>query len=892
MPIEKNRKKKKKFFTLFLFVLLAFLLFNFFFAGYDQALAADAAKVVKKVDSIGTGLFQGLATAFSAPLFIVFNTILYAVFGLMGVLLIMAGVIFDWAINPGNFEAVMKMESIYKGWTIVRDFLNLAFILVLLYSAFCTVLQIEKYNLKKIILTLVLMALLVNFSFPVARFIIDTSNVTMYYIVGKAFPWVDNESGLSTSIIQFSGIIIDLLPGANCSDTPFGKVGCFFKGVWNNLFDAPHVTVQLMGAILYMFLLAITLMVIGVLLIIRIVVLAILIIFSPVGFVAPIFPSTKNFGDMWWDNLFKQAFFGPVMAFMLYISLFMMKDILDHDVGGMANFTLHNLGKGSPYSNIIVSGVMMTIPLVLLWTGLIAAQKIGAMGASAVIGKASKIANWPAQMLGKGAKYAAMSGLKKFDRDVLMKAKGPSFKFPAFTNPLTGKKHDEREVGLDNLSPRAFVEGWKRRAAEVEKKAMEPAVGGMQDKLNLTLGKEKTNYRNLAIQRNIVAKEKEAAEVSENSDSLMQEFVAAREKGDYQKMSGIMRVLFKNNDQNEMIKWFGGKEGQVNPEDVKRFIRVNLTKAAEASGMTHEEAEDVAVMQATDMSEMSFAKGNYGNYGMTTYDKIKKKMRFSESDHKIEKTDEEGNIVMDAAGNVMYEEEKSADGETPAIDEKGNIIYKTIDEQAVASVAKGKLVESQSKMKGWHWNTFFQENASKDPLKQGSTGKLHNVGKAQLEDLTMSEVNQGGRVRKDFVIRLTDPENDSIGQIRAHAKEVAARVGKNENENRTNKEKAKIINAFADRLLKERGAIEEEEKEGEKGEKGKKGGKGEKGERGEYPVMSRDYGGTREIDPGEIAKKDEEIRSIHLMNNEVARKIKEKEAEEDAKRKKQELTDD
>ncbi len=719
MLTEKNRKKKKKFFTLFLFVLFAFLLFNFFSAGHNQASAASSLEeTAAKVDAVGTGFLQTVIGAFANPLFMVFNALLYVVFGLMGILLIIAGVLFDWAINPANFEAVMKMQSIYQAWTIVRDFLNLAFILVLLYSAFCTVLQIEKYHLKKMILILVLMALLVNFSFPVARFVIDTSNVTMYFIIGKAFPWLSETSGLSTSLIQFSAIIFTLVPGASCSDSSWlGKIGCLLSAAWKNAFDAQHVTVQLLGAIIFMFLLAITLLVIGVLLIIRIVVLAILVIFSPVGFVAPIFPSTKNFGDMWWSNLFKQAFFGPVMAFMLYIALFMMKEIQEKDVGGMANFIKQNLNESNPYSNLIVSGVMMTIPIVLLWTGLIAAQKIGAAGASAVIGKASSIAKWPAAFAGKAIGYGVKSGLRKFERDALVESKWA--------------KRTAAKVGLESLSPRAFIEGWKQRSADVEKRIMGRAAGSMQDKLNWRLGKEKTNYKQLAIDRYTMEKMKETRETSENSDFLNSKMVnlfGDKSKATQAYLKSIFRIEYGNNDQDEIMKFF---KKNLDKEDL--FDKDVQSRLQKELGLTGEHVT---------LRDLGFDEKNTTVSNKNVSNAVKKILRLSGVDESevMKELMDLGEVAAPKGGigygNVEFDSDTK---DFRIIDEVENPWEE--GKRGYYSIAKLRTIgEAQQIPKLMHRNNFTDE-----------AGNLNEEGKAALRIYASpSAIEHIGRHKVDF----------------------------------------------------------------------------------------------------------------------------------------------
>lgn len=330
-------QKKKRFFlllTTFSFVLL--------FLNYSEAHAG--------------------ALSFAAgELLNAFNHLLYGIWVFISYLLVIAGIIFDWAIHPDNFKAVVANNvAIYAGWKMVRDFLNLFFILVLLFSAFCTIFQVEKYHIKKLILTIVLMALLVNFSYPISRFIIDTGNVTMYYMLNQLFPGEGHVMSFSANISN-SFFKTDVLNPTKGED-----------------FSGTGITTQLIGAIVFTFLFAVTLLMIAILMVIRLVVLGIVIIFSPLGFVANIFPAFQKYADQWWEALFKQTFFGVIMIFMMALAL---------NVYNASNGAIEKSLRAAIHTNksfldeILVTGVTMALPIVLLWVGIIAAKQLGAAGA-------------------------------------------------------------------------------------------------------------------------------------------------------------------------------------------------------------------------------------------------------------------------------------------------------------------------------------------------------------------------------------------------------------------------------------------------------------------------------------------------------------------------------
>lgn len=67
----------------------------------------------------------------------------------------------DFTLTP-EFQSILRMDAVKSGWDVVRDFLNIAFIFFLLFSAFATIFQVSKYHIKSTWVMIVVMALLVN----------------------------------------------------------------------------------------------------------------------------------------------------------------------------------------------------------------------------------------------------------------------------------------------------------------------------------------------------------------------------------------------------------------------------------------------------------------------------------------------------------------------------------------------------------------------------------------------------------------------------------------------------------------------------------------------------------------------------------------------------------
>jgi hypothetical protein len=609
---NKNKRKitpsKKRYLSVLLFLVLAIIIFNLSHGISYAGLFTDT------TDQVIRGGLGPALTVLASPFFLAINMLLYVIFAFAGLILIIAGILMDWAINPNNFTAVMSMHSIADGWTIVRDFLNLMFILVLLFSAFCTIFQVEKYHLKKILLTLVLMALLVNFSFPISRFVIDTANVTMYFIINRAFPDLSNSSGISTSIVQFSKIVYAVAPSA-------GFLGYKTLGY--------SFTIKMVSAILFLFLLGATLLIIAILLIIRIVVLAIVVIFSPVGFVGAILPQFKRFSDMWWDTLFKQSFFGVIMAFMLYLSLKMMEEM--QASGGIMEsirqFVSENMGGQSNYSGILVTGTQMAIPIALLWIGLIAAQKMGAAGAQ-----------WAQKKVMGG--MSAVTGLSWLKRT---------------KDAYAARRKEAQATSASNRLGK-----W---------------LGGQQDRFRsgVPVGRE-ARYAGLRYQQDQVKRRDEEAKLHDTEHLSEAELQTLATSGDqFERAAAIMelaaRKLADNAQLNDIRRLFGSESQVVrgledkminyNPQAVARDVNGNYNeaRALEAARSGKIKIDDLSADALSDNDLMRSLALN-GYIKVEDWEKLRGKSDFHREALQMSLTHIAN--MRDGAGNYVYNDMTNA----------------------------------------------------------------------------------------------------------------------------------------------------------------------------------------------------------------------------------------
>ncbi len=295
--------------------------------------------------------------------------LLLAVLQLASYMVRIAVFLFEVAINPALFERIFveQGDMLFEIWGFIRDVLNIFFILILLFSAFATVFQVSKYHIKNIILMVVLMALLVNFSWPITRVIIDLSNVTMYFFAEEM---LGDPDGTSTTAK------LGALSNLSKILAPEGFEGIVEQqGEWS----------YLLLAIIVVFVFGITLLAYSGVLAIRVVALAMLLVFSPVGFVAAAFPSTSRYASEWWNKLFKYAFSGPILVFMLVVAIKMMEAIGGSDLadkGDQLSGIFSQEGLENVFNSLAKDAAFFILPIIVLWTALIVSGKAGD-GASA-----------------------------------------------------------------------------------------------------------------------------------------------------------------------------------------------------------------------------------------------------------------------------------------------------------------------------------------------------------------------------------------------------------------------------------------------------------------------------------------------------------------------------
>lgn len=419
----KKRLRKKLFFSVFPLFLVGLV-----FVGAETVHAGVA-------DTIG---------------YYIINVPLYGLFKLVGLFTSAAVAMFAYVVDPQNISGptgLLNLQATYDMWKFVRDIVNIFFILGLLFIAFSFVFQLDGYSNSKAIIKLVIAALAVNFSFPLARIIIDLANVPMYFFLQMILGDGDNASVALSSALGASGLETFLLPGGADSDVS-----------------------TLLSGIIFLFLFTITILVLAFQLLIRLIALVVLLILSPIGFVANYIPGLKEkgFGKKWWDNFLNYTLFGPASIFMLVIATNFFAAVRTGDQGkGLAI----DASATSADPSFTASMVMFFVPITMLWFAMGVSKSFSIAGADIATKYGKDFSKWAGKKVSspvttryKAAKKGVQKGLEKGNiLGFKYGEKVPGGKY------LTGKYWDDRTAETEARWTGGISGGRKGIQSEMEK---------------------------------------------------------------------------------------------------------------------------------------------------------------------------------------------------------------------------------------------------------------------------------------------------------------------------------------------------------------------------------------------------------------------------------------
>lgn len=323
-----------------------------------------------------------------------------------------AAAAFVWVVNPANISGptgVLNLPAIYQLWQFIRDFFNLFFILILLFSAFATIFQVDSFNIRNIFKNVLLVALLINFSFPIIRFLIDAANVPMYYFINEV---IGGGAGHGGEVAMETMLAVSGIGG----------------GALANVGQNSSVTLVL-TSIVFIFLFGFSLFALSIMMIIRLIALSLLLIFSPLGFAGSLLPGLSKYGQEWWSKFWSYALFGPAAGLMLLISIKFMEAVSAGGTSGTWGSVYSVAVNQTPTDASAVTlaqTILFTLPIILIWFTIGLANKFALAGAAVVTG----LAMWAPNKIRDYGKRAVINTAKFAGRKTIDTTKAVAKKVP------------------------------------------------------------------------------------------------------------------------------------------------------------------------------------------------------------------------------------------------------------------------------------------------------------------------------------------------------------------------------------------------------------------------------------------------------------------------------
>lgn len=353
-------------------------------ASSNQSTAGEDPKAVCNFGSVGN-----LVTCLSGFMYSIIKGVALFFLSLASVMLGIVGLLFNWTIYITVFQfgnLIGNNEGMLAAWGVLRDIGNIILLFGFIFMGISTILNLpgNEFTARKALPTLLIFALLMNFSLFAAEAIIDTSNAlgsTFYRQAGTGLCPAEEKNpincatnyGVAGAIMKLSGI-----------------TRIFDPDIFNHKDQFPDndsgAAIAIIGLTIFISVLAMVLLAAVFMLIARAVTLAFLMVVSPIGFAGMAIPPLHRFAKTWWDSLLSQAFFAPVYLLLVLISVKFL-DGIRTALGTDGTMSLLEVFKASGVSNLSM------VVLYILLIGFLLAAGESAKAMSAVgSGSATKMA--------------------------------------------------------------------------------------------------------------------------------------------------------------------------------------------------------------------------------------------------------------------------------------------------------------------------------------------------------------------------------------------------------------------------------------------------------------------------------------------------------------------
>lgn len=206
--------------------------------------------------------------------------------------------------NSGVYGVFVVDQS----WKIIRNFVNMFFILVLIIMAFGTIFGMEKYSYRQMLGPFLIAALLVNFSLAIGKYIITFAN-------GLSSIFLKQMGSLSANFVQGTSLA-KLVTNDSALKLAGDIVGA-----------GPNIAISAVFSVVLLVVALIALLAIAIFTVARLFMLWFLLIISPIAWIGYSFPllRQRTWND-WWKNFLCWCFFLPYYLFFMLFALMFIQN--------------------------------------------------------------------------------------------------------------------------------------------------------------------------------------------------------------------------------------------------------------------------------------------------------------------------------------------------------------------------------------------------------------------------------------------------------------------------------------------------------------------------------------------------------------------------------------
>ncbi len=272
-----------------------------------------------------------------------------------GFLVWLAANMFNYSIKIGILEfSSWAPDALYGIWVIIRQIISLMIVFVGLYLGFMYILG-KGEEFKKFVPWLVMFALFVNFSYPLARTAIDISNVVSLKIYTSAM----GTGVFNATADQSAGAII-------MSKLGLQELAMSATSVKDaNLLGAVNSIPGALLAVAFVFYTAYILFMVTWIIVMRTVALIFLMVASPLLLVDSVLPILGEKAKLLRQVFFEQLAVGPIFMIMLALTLKFL-DVFKNS-GRLSPTGGNALSSSGAIADPVVTFFNLTMMLVMLW---------------------------------------------------------------------------------------------------------------------------------------------------------------------------------------------------------------------------------------------------------------------------------------------------------------------------------------------------------------------------------------------------------------------------------------------------------------------------------------------------------------------------------------------